>query len=479
MKKFLFAPLLLFSLHSSAQVFTKSNINLINFIDPSTSTSSTPVGNRYSGCWGWYQQSKNKEYAISGSSDGTFFIDITAPATPTVCAFVQGRAGCTWREIKSYQNYCYIISDDASPNKFQIVDMQYLPDSVHVVHSGALYFERGHTLWIDHDKMYVGGITFASNLGSAPMAIFSLATPTAPALLKKLQDDIPLTYFDYVHDMYVRNDTVYASTGNNGLHILKFDAANDTIFEIGSYKGYPNAGYNHSSALTQNGKYLMFCDEVPASLPIHFVDVQNFGNIQPLQTFHPYPNTTPHNPYILGNNFAIVSCYQDGLQIYDISQPTNISVAGFFDTFPQGGANTGNYGAGAYQGNWGAYPFLPSKIIIASDMQNGVFLLDATAAFTTSIKSPINPVGIKPITNEESNFMFFPNPASNQLSFHYTTNNATRVQIKNMMGQLVYTKEFQGLVAEYIDVRELSPGTYIISLEENGKTKNKKLIVNH
>ena len=34
--------------------------------------------------------------------------------------------------------------------------MQYLPDSVHVVHNGTTYFERSHTLFIDQDKMYCG-----------------------------------------------------------------------------------------------------------------------------------------------------------------------------------------------------------------------------------------------------------------------------------------------------------------------------------
>ena len=78
-----------------------------------------------------------------------------------------------------------------------------------------------------------------------------------------------------------------------------------------------------TSSLTQNGKYLVFCDEVPTAIPIHLVDVTNFENIQPVSSFLPYPLTTPHNPYILGNDWAIVSCYDDGLHIYDISDPAN------------------------------------------------------------------------------------------------------------------------------------------------------------
>ena len=138
-----------------SQTYSNYNISLISLIDPDTSTTPSPANNRYSGCWGWYQQSKNKEYAISGARDGTYFIDITNPATPSVCAFVLGKFGCTWREMKTYKNICYIISSDAKPNRFQIIDMSNLPNSVQVLYDGNLFFERGHAMWIDKDKMYV------------------------------------------------------------------------------------------------------------------------------------------------------------------------------------------------------------------------------------------------------------------------------------------------------------------------------------
>ena len=120
---------------AKAQVtYPSSNINLIGFINPETVAGTDAI--KYSGCWGYNQTSKNKEYAIVGSSTGTYFIDITAPATPTVCDYVKGAhtSPCIWREVNVYQNYAYVVSDDSPPNSFQIIDMQYLPDSVHVVY---------------------------------------------------------------------------------------------------------------------------------------------------------------------------------------------------------------------------------------------------------------------------------------------------------------------------------------------------------
>ncbi|MBP7809750.1 MAG: choice-of-anchor B family protein [Bacteroidia bacterium] len=366
---------------SKAQVtYPSSNINLIGFINPETV--STSGGVKYSGCWGYNQTSKNKEYAVVGSSKGTYFIDITAPASPTVCDYVAGTSSPgVWREVNIYQNYAYVVSDNSPPNSFQIIDMQYLPDSVHVVHnSSTTHFERGHAVYVDVNKakLYVSGIRFQGS-GSANMRVYSLATPSAPVLLRTLAQDYPS--ITYVHDMFVRNDTVYAHCGNQGLHVYKLTASN-TFTALGSLTGYADAGYCHSSSLTKDGKTLIMCDEVPTGLRIKSLDVSNLSNITVNALFRPNSNSqfVGHNPYVVGDKYAFVSCYQDGLYLYDISSPATPTIAGYFDTHPQGGASaSNNYGSSSYNGNWGAFPYTKSGLIVACDMQNGVFILGATA----------------------------------------------------------------------------------------------------
>ncbi|HJW28549.1 MAG TPA: hypothetical protein VJ508_04775, partial [Saprospiraceae bacterium] len=75
-----------------------------------------------------------------------------------------------------------------------------------------------------------------------------------------------------------------------------------------------------------------------------------------------------HNPYILGD-LCYLSYYHDGVQVFDISNPTNITNYGYYDTYPD---NTDYNG---YVGCWGCYPFLPSGTILGSDMNNGLFML--------------------------------------------------------------------------------------------------------
>lgn len=465
-----------------SQTYPSQNISLLGLIAPvnPSATAAGWAGNYYSGCWGWHQASKNKEYAISGTSNGTYFIDVTSPTTPSVSAFVQGKAGCTWREMKTYQNYCYIISDDASPNTFQIVDMQYLPDSVRVIYSGKSYFERAHAMWIDGNRLYCSGVTYSAGVtpASSSMNIYSLSTPSIPVLMRELKQDIPS--ISYVHDMYARNDTVFASCGYQGLYVLKFNPGINTFTQLGSYAGYPSAGYNHSSFLTQNGNYLVFCDETPAA-PIHIVNVQNFLNITNVNTFKPYSPTLSHNPYLKGNNIAVISAYEDGINIYNISTPSSVCLVGYFDTYPQSGGNQGTYagsgGTASYNGNWGAYPYLPSGVIIANDMQNGVFILNANTAFTNTTCIPL---GIKSTNRiNEGNLIFYPNPASNRFAVSYNTANNCRLQVKTLLGEVVFEKNYANSINEYINSEYFGEGTYFISITENGLTKNKKLIIKH
>ncbi len=373
LKLILLASFIFINSATEAQIYPASNFTLQGHLDPETNFNQ--YGDKYSGCWGWFQSAKNKEYAIACSANGTYWVDISVPSTPSVSCYRAGKlSGCTWREVKTYQNYCYVVSDDQGSNSFQIFDMQYLPDSVHKVYDSQSLFNRGHTLWVDGNKLYVAGVTYTNN-NSSSMNVYSLSNPASPTLIRKLEQDYSL--INYVHDMYVRNDTVYASCGYQGLYVFKLMASN-TFSLLGSLSNYQGAGYNHSSALTSNGQTLVFMDEVPTSLPIKVANVSNLSNIQVLATINQFTNTTPHNPFIVNNQYCFVSSYQDGLQLFDISTPNAPFLAGYFDTYPLSGGNNNTWPSGSsYEGQWGAYPYFPSKSIFALDQLNGIFILNS------------------------------------------------------------------------------------------------------
>lgn len=455
-----------------AQTYPSLNISLLAHIDPEKDP--TGYDNRkYSGCWGWYQQSKNKEYAIVGTSAKTYFIDVTNPSSPIIRDSVMARrTGCTWREIKNYQNYCYIVSDDGAPNSFQIVDMQYLPDSVHIVHDGTTYFERCHTIFVDNDKLYCGLPTKPSS-ATQNMQVYSLTNPEAPQLLRTLSDDV--AGLGTVHDMYVRNDTVYASCGNEGFRIIKFNSATNTFSLMQSFTGYPYSGYNHSSWQTDDRKTMVFADEVPGGLPAKVIDVSDFSNITLVDTIRSNFAATAHNPYIMGNKWCWISTYLDGLYLYDISTPSNTTVYGYFDTYPQGGVNN-NFAGTPYRGNWGAYPYLPSKIIIACDMQNGIFILDGDNTYKTGFTS------VKEQSITGSVFSVYPNPAQNELLVLVASQNNkdVAIEITDVLGKMIQTvtAETNGLLSKNtINTSGYAAGCYYVTVKGNNLLETKKIII--
>ncbi|MCO6462497.1 MAG: choice-of-anchor B family protein [Saprospiraceae bacterium] len=460
MRFFAFLFIVLFNLPLYSQSFDHLNIDLLGRW--SIPEDKTPEwGSRYSSCWAFAQN--GREYAIVGCSGGTAYIDITDPTNPVFIDFVESNIkNAIWREYKTYQHYAYQVSDDGGPNHFDIVDLSYLPDSVHVVYSGSEeYFRTGHTIFIDHDNMYIGLHNHKS------MSVFSLKEdPTKPELLRKLSDD----YKGDVHDMFVRNDTVYASKGWDGaLQILTFK--DNKFTEIGNYNNYPFVGYNHSSWLTPDGKTLIFTDEVPENLPAKSLDVTDPSNPVLLDTFYSQTGkATLHNPFEAPNNTFLMSSYLDGVQVFDYSDPTDIKLRGYFDTHYQ--SQPGNT-TGDYDGAWSAYGLLPSKNIVVVDMTNGLFVLDGTKAYypeTNAVKE----------TAFAHKLETYPNPATRefQLKVPDLTNQVAEIKIFDITGKLVYQNIMEGHQLAYHKFRvKYAPGTYIVQLKAGKKIYSAELLV--
>jgi choice-of-anchor B domain-containing protein len=472
-KKFLFLLLSLFTFNLKAQ-YNSQNISLLGHWYNPAQIAESSYGIKYNSVWGWVNPKTKVEYGILGSGSGTSIIDLSDPSTPKEVDFVAGRRDkCIWREYKTYKNYLYAISDDGSPNSFQIIDLSPLPDSVHVVYDGTDIFERAHTLFIDGDKLYVGSVKEdVAHNHVYTMGVYGLTDPEKPVLLRTLNLDDPTR--NNVHDMYVRNDTVYASIGWEGLFIYWYDPLANKLKPINSIAFYERQGYNHSSALTKNGRTLVFCDEVPSDRPVRVANISDINNIAIVDTFKTNKGATPHNPYIKDNAHVVIAYYQDGLQIYDISNPNLPVRTGYFDTDTiDGTPNKYDLTGTAYHGCWGAYIDLPSGFILASDMQNGLFVLNPNAALGINSYSNINisPVGI------------YPNPTAHAVTLQFQLRAATSLlfEVMDMTGKKIFSKienEGIGTNNETINMDAFDKGMYLIRISGKDISYSSKLLKN-
>lgn len=466
MKKIFFCLFAFASFALNAQ-YDKNNIDLLGHWYNPAQVAEPTYGIKYNGVWGWVDTANNAEYAIIGSGIGTHIIDVTNPTLPIERDFVEGRRDlCIWREYQTYGKYLYAISDDGAPNSFQIIDLSYLPDSVHVIHDDVTIFSRAHTLFIDGDKLYCASVNSVSGYHS--MAVYSLADPANPVLLRGLEQDYPV--INHAHDMWVRNDTVYASCGYQGLFIYKYNTGANTFSLINSIDFYPDQGYNHSSSVTPDGNTLVFVDEVPENLAVKVADITDITNISIPVTFKSNEGATPHNPYIYGDNRLVLAYYQDGLQIYNINNPAAPVRCGWFDTDTLHGLNDGFPSTPVYQGAWGAYVHLPSGNFLVSDMQNGLYVLDVSLA-----------VGINSSDVNGSVHSAYPNPTSSAVSISMDLRNSTELlyHLYDLTGKIVFSKTEQapqGSSTVNFDMRSFQQGIYLLRISGNGIDHSEKII---
>ena len=426
MNKHTFIALLMtcFSLHTAAQ--QQLNMSLLySWTDLSIPASQY---GRFNDCWG-YVDSAGREYAIMGSSKGTHFFDITDPGNTAYVSFQPSKDTVTaviHRDFKTYQHYCYAVADQGS-NSLQIFDLQYLPDSVVKVYDSDVLCKRAHNIFIEGDKLYLA--SNAVGFGFSAMDVLSLADPINPTFISSLSSPL----FNHVHDVFVKNDTAYCSVGFQGFYVYSY-VNPFSPQPLMSLTSYPDQGYNHSSWLTPDGSHVVMADE-NHGLGLKLIDISDFTNPVVASVFRSnllnVPNPTSssgsvaHNEFIIGN-LLYVSYYHDGVQVFDISDPTNPVIIAYYDTHPQ--STTYN----SYQGCWGVYPFLPSGNIIASDLNNGLFILDGSAI--TGNHLPSNPKMLaKP----------WPNPFSEQVVVPLNGIKGTiNIHIDDLCGRRVYSDSF-------------------------------------
>jgi len=357
---------------------TSSNNSLslrANWTDDSLPTIS---GIGYNDIWG-YTDCNGNEYAILGSPAYTLFFNVTNPDNIIEVNRFQGTGVSIWRDYKTYGQYAYGVADQGSEG-LAIYDLSNLPNTVNYLGEDNSVFSTAHNIYIDEEngRMYVAG----SNTQNGGIIVYDLTNdPANPQVIGNVS-----LQGGYIHDVFVRDNIAYCSHGFNGYFIYDFSNASNPITLASSGTN----GYNHSSWVTEDGNYAMIAEEVPAGLPMLSIDISNMqnGDINVVKDFKEpllaptHTNNTPHNPFIRGDHL-IISYYEDGVVVFDISNPADPQRIAYYDTAP---TNTTYNGTGNC---WGTYPFLPSGNILGSDTNNGLFVL-TPSGWNLSPTSPVS-----------------------------------------------------------------------------------------
>lgn len=352
--------LLLFSfLLFTGIIFSQSsdNLNLVGSLNY--------PGTECNDVWG-YADSTGREYALVGLQNGFSVVDISDPSNPTESFFIAG-AQSIWRDIKVWDHYAFITADQGSDGLL-IVDLNDLTGNTYLYttldNNGNYMFTHAHNIYIDETgKAYIFGGDITLNPNTAGALILDVtsvsisATDTVLPIIRGLFDNF------YLHDGMARGDTLWGAAVYEGkfFAIDVSDPANPVIFNDSlAFHETPNL-FTHNCWISDDGNTLYTTDEKSGAY-ITSYDVSDLDNIEELDRIQSSPSNgtvIPHNAHVLGD-YLVTSYYRDGIVVHDISYPNHMVEVAHYDAYYAGGDG--------FDGSWGAYPYLPSGLILSSEI---------------------------------------------------------------------------------------------------------------
>jgi len=307
--------------------------------------------------WG-YVDEQGVEYAVISTFENVLIYSLLDPSNPKLSADIPVE-GSSWHDMKSFGKYIYHVSEN-SEDGITIINMSNINNITYNVYEPWVNLDEKlfdvHNIFIDEF-----GILYAcgSNVDGGTFFFDLNVDPEEPPT-------IGLQHSNYTHDIYVRNNIMYSSQIFEGT-LAMFDVSDKSNPQkIAEFES--SNTFTHNSWLSDDGNYLFTTDERANSF-VDAYDISDLSNIERVDRINSETGNAgviPHNTYYR-DGYLITSWYTDGVVVTDASRPDILVNVGRYDTFISS--------ATGLDGCWGVYPFLPSGIIIASDISEGLFVL--------------------------------------------------------------------------------------------------------
>ena len=377
--------------NSKSGEFECSDMEMMSFV--SADDLGAARGMMINDVWGWTDPQTGKEWALVGRMDGTSFVDISNPEKPVVVGNLPHTKGANpnlWRDIKVYKNHAYIVADGAGQHGMQVFDLTRLrgvtkfpttfePDTTYP------RIASSHNVVINEETgfAYAVGVSGGGDTCGGGLHMVDIRDPKKPQFAGCFSD--PQTgraSTGYSHDAqcitYKGPDEQYRGReiciGSNETAISIADVTDKKNPKAVARSTYPNVGYSHQGWISEDHRYFYMddeLDELSGTTPNTRTIVWDLTDLDDPQVATMYLSPTAasdHNLYIKGDTMY-QSHYKAGLRIVDISNRTKPVEVGYFDTVPYGDNSPG------FGGSWSNYPYFKSGNIIATSMNEGLFVL--------------------------------------------------------------------------------------------------------
>jgi choice-of-anchor B domain-containing protein len=374
--------------NGKVKIFDCQGVDLLSFLPVSAIG-----GGALNDIWGWTDAATGREFALVGRTAGTSFVEITDPVHPRYLGELplhEGTQPTSWRDVKVYRNYAFVVAGGGLPAGVQVFDLTQLRDvtqppmtfreTAHYNHVASV-----HTIAIDTATGFayaVGNVAGEETCGSG-MHMIDIHTPLKPSFAGCYYEQYSPR--GYIHesqcvvyhgpDKRYQNREICLNAAEAALSIVDVtDKPHPKVIGVGRY---PNVAYTHQGWFTEDQRYFYLGDELD--------EEQNGGNTRTIifdlnrlddpvvaKEFHGTTTASDHNMYVR-NNYLYQANYTAGLRILDIADPQNPKEVAYFDTAP-------TRDGPELSGSWGNYPYFKDGVIAVSNIDEGLFVLRHRAA---------------------------------------------------------------------------------------------------
>ena len=328
--------------------------------------------------WGWTDPATGREYALMGMSDGTAFVDVSAPESPVFLGRLPTHTRASlWRDIKVYRDQAYIVADGAGAHGMQVFDLTRLRgiSAAQAWEADVVYgdFTHAHNLAVNERTGFAYAVS--TDTCGQGLHMIDLDTPNNPLFAgchhAVRTHDTQCVVYDGPDAVHREREICFSS---NEDHLEVVDVTDKSAPLPLASATYPQLGYVHQGWLTEDHRFFLLGDEMDEqnhAVPTrtHVFDMADLDAPVYLYAHELPTDATDHNLYVLGNR-VFEANYRSGLRVLEFGNlaEREIGEVAFFDTFAEGDGP-------ALDGAWSVYPYLPSGTILVSDIQGGLFVL--------------------------------------------------------------------------------------------------------
>jgi len=333
--------------------------------------------------WGWKDPVTGKEWALMGLNSGISFVDVTDSENPVVIGRLPTHTiNSLWRDVEVYKDHAFVGADNAGAHGMQVFDLTNLrtapPGTIFPEDAHYAGFANSHTININTET----GFAYANgtNTCAGGLHMVNINDPLNPQFAGCFSGD------GYTHDTQCviyrgpdaehQGQEICFASNENTLTIV--NVTNKGAPVMLSRTSYPGVAYTHQGWLNPDQTLFALDDELDEQRFGHrtrtrFFDVRDLEAPFVWRVFDGPTTAIDHNQFWIGR-LVYQSNYRAGLRLLQfIPGGVNpVREAAYFDVHPANDLPN-------FNGTWSNYPFFPSRNILVSSIEEGLFVVKCTS----------------------------------------------------------------------------------------------------